>query len=44
MTFTHDLRGHSTGGPARPDSRLMILPTRVEDGVLHYMYGRDADD
>jgi len=27
---TYDLRGHRTGGPARPGSRLMILPTRVE--------------
>jgi nitrite reductase/ring-hydroxylating ferredoxin subunit len=26
-------------GPARPDSRLMFLPTRVIDGVLNYIYG-----
>jgi nitrite reductase/ring-hydroxylating ferredoxin subunit len=38
---TYDLRGHRTGGPARPGSRLMILPTRVEDGVLRYVYGND---
>lgn len=41
---TYDLRGHRTGGPASPGSRLMILPTRVEDGILHYVYGPDADD
>jgi nitrite reductase/ring-hydroxylating ferredoxin subunit len=41
---SYDLRGHRTGGPARPGSRLMILPTRVEDGVLHYVYGNDGDD
>jgi hypothetical protein len=29
---------------ARPGSRLMILPTRVEDGVLHYVYGPSTDD
>ena len=41
---TYDLRGNRTGGPARPGSRLMILPTRVEDGVLHYVYGPSTDD
>lgn len=26
-------------GPARADARLMVLPTRIEDGVLTYVYG-----
>ncbi|HEU5438379.1 MAG TPA: Rieske 2Fe-2S domain-containing protein [Ktedonobacterales bacterium] len=26
-------------GPGRPDSRLLVLPTRIEDGVLTYVYG-----
>ena len=26
-------------GPARPGSRLIVLPIRVEDGVVHYVYG-----
>jgi nitrite reductase/ring-hydroxylating ferredoxin subunit len=26
-------------GPASPQSRLMFLPTRIEDGVLHYVWG-----
>ena len=25
-------------GPVRPDARLIMLPTRVEDGVLTYVY------
>src|SRR2546422_11277612 len=33
--------GRRLSGPARPDSRLMILPTRVMGGVLHYVYGSD---
>src|SRR5215469_5878954 len=32
------LNGRCLQGPARPDSRLMILPTRVVDGVVTYMY------
>jgi nitrite reductase/ring-hydroxylating ferredoxin subunit len=32
-------RGQRLKGPARPDSRLIILPTRVEDEVLTYVYG-----
>ncbi|MEW6324963.1 MAG: Rieske (2Fe-2S) protein [Nitrospirota bacterium] len=32
-------KGTCLKGPARPDSRLIILPTRVEDGVLTYVYG-----
>lgn len=31
--------GRRLKGPARPDSRIMILPTRVEDGTLMYVYG-----
>ena len=33
-----------TSDPSRVellDDRLMILPTKVIDGVLHYVYGRD---
>ena len=26
-------------GPAASGSRLMFLPTRVEDGILHYVWG-----
>lgn len=31
--------GRRLKGPARADARLMVLPTRVEDGVLTYVYG-----
>lgn len=31
--------GRRLKGPARRDSRLITLPTRVEDGTLIYMYG-----
>ena len=31
--------GRCMNGPARPDSRLITLPTREEDGVLNYVYG-----
>ena len=31
--------GRCLKGPARPDSRLMILPTRVVQDVLQYVYG-----
>jgi nitrite reductase/ring-hydroxylating ferredoxin subunit len=31
--------GHCLQGPAPSDSRLIRLPTRVEDGVLTYVYG-----
>ena len=33
------VKGTILKGPARPDSRLIILPTRVENGVLTYVYG-----
>lgn len=26
-------------GPARADAWLMVLPTRIEEGVLTYIYG-----
>ena len=36
---TFDARtGRALSGPVRPDARLMMLPTRVEDGVLAYVY------
>lgn len=31
--------GRRIKGPARPDARLMVLPTLIEDGVLTYVYG-----
>jgi len=31
--------GRRLKGPARAEARLMTLPTRVEDGVLLYVYG-----
>lgn len=31
--------GKTLKGPAHPDSRLITLPTRVEDGALTYVYG-----
>jgi nitrite reductase/ring-hydroxylating ferredoxin subunit len=35
----YDVRtGHALSGPVRPDARLIMLPTRVEDGVLVYSY------
>lgn len=30
--------GRALSGPVRPDARLIMLPTRVEDGVLTYVY------
>lgn len=36
---TFDARtGKAVSGPVRPDARLIMLPTRVEDGVLTYVY------
>ena len=34
--------GRATCGPARPDSRLMRLPTKVIDGQVTYVWG-EAD-
>ena len=31
--------GRCIKGPARPETRLMFLPTRIEQGVLNYVYG-----
>jgi nitrite reductase/ring-hydroxylating ferredoxin subunit len=31
--------GRRLSGPVRQDARLMRLPTRIEDGVLMYVYG-----
>lgn len=31
--------GRRLAGPVRQDARLMTLPTRIEDGVLTYVYG-----
>jgi nitrite reductase/ring-hydroxylating ferredoxin subunit len=31
--------GRRLKGPARKESQLMFLPTRVEDGTLTYVYG-----
>jgi nitrite reductase/ring-hydroxylating ferredoxin subunit len=30
--------GRALSGPVRPDARLIMLPTRVEDGILTYVY------
>ncbi len=30
--------GHVISGPVRPDARLIMLPTRVEAGILTYVY------
>ena len=30
--------GRALSGPVRSDARLIMLPTRVEDGVLTYVY------
>jgi nitrite reductase/ring-hydroxylating ferredoxin subunit len=36
---TFDARtGRALSGPVRPDARLIMLPVRVEDGVLTYVY------
>ena len=32
-------RGNRLKGPAPPDSKLIFLPTRIEDGELTYVYG-----
>jgi apoptosis-inducing factor 3 len=31
--------GKAIRGPARPDSRLMRLPIKIEDGWITYVYG-----
>lgn len=37
------LDGACLRGPARSDSRAMVLPTRVIDGVVTYVYTPPAD-
>lgn len=32
--------GHALSGPVRPDARLIMLPTRVEEGILVYAYDK----
>lgn len=32
-------RGNRLKGPAAPDSKLIFLPTRIEEGKLTYVYG-----
>lgn len=39
-----DLKGRQIKGPAKRESALMFLPTRVEDGTLYYVYGSDEAD
>jgi nitrite reductase/ring-hydroxylating ferredoxin subunit len=34
--------GHRLKGPARAESRLMFLPTRIEDGTLFYVWQEPA--
>lgn len=36
-----DLNGGKVDGPGRPDARLMLLPVKVIDGVVTYVYGED---
>jgi len=31
--------GRCEQGPAARDSKLMFVPTRIEDGALYYVYG-----
>ncbi|WHZ24777.1 MAG: hypothetical protein OJF47_003889 [Nitrospira sp.] len=37
-------RGKCLKGPADRDSRLITLPTRIENGMLTYVYGECAVD
>jgi nitrite reductase/ring-hydroxylating ferredoxin subunit len=36
--------GHALSGPVRPDARLIMLPTRVEEGILVYVYKEDSNE
>lgn len=36
--------GHALSGPVRPDARLIMLPTRVEEGTLVYVYKEDSTE
>jgi nitrite reductase/ring-hydroxylating ferredoxin subunit len=35
--------GHALSGPVRPDARLIMLPTHVEEGILVYVYHDSKD-
>jgi nitrite reductase/ring-hydroxylating ferredoxin subunit len=36
--------GKALSGPVRPDARLIMLPTHVEEGTLLYVYDNKPDD
>jgi nitrite reductase/ring-hydroxylating ferredoxin subunit len=36
--------GKPLAGPVRPDARLIMLPTHVDDGTLIYVYDDKASD
>jgi nitrite reductase/ring-hydroxylating ferredoxin subunit len=36
--------GQAISGPVRPDARLIMLPTRVEEGMLVYSYEEKGSD
>jgi nitrite reductase/ring-hydroxylating ferredoxin subunit len=36
--------GHALSGPVRPDARLIMLPTRVEEGTLVYVYKENSNE
>jgi nitrite reductase/ring-hydroxylating ferredoxin subunit len=36
--------GHALSGPVRPDARLIMLPTRIEEGILVYVYKEDSNE
>jgi Rieske Fe-S protein len=36
--------GKALSGPVRPDARLIMLPTHVEEGTLLYVYDDKPDD
>ncbi len=40
----YDRGGRRVSGPGGAASRLMLLPTQVEDGTLYYVYGPDEGD
>ena len=36
--------GRALSGPVRPDARLIMLPTRIEEGMLVYVYETHEED
>jgi nitrite reductase/ring-hydroxylating ferredoxin subunit len=36
--------GHALSGPVRPEARLIMLPTRVDQGMLVYKYDGNKGD